>query len=317
MLAIASVQRSTPTRGLYIMYNIMPLPLFLQYTGIKAFSRQKDRLELDWPGQGRGKRRCTAHRKFWKVLAAGWELEIGNDDDCFVRRGGKKYRVNTDSFSGARRHRAPAQFNIYTDGSKLEGHVGSGAAIFKGRDLGKEIAVRLAHTSTVFFAELEAIKQCAVIYIRDNFAQFENMRFVKLFVDSQAALQALHSDTFRSKQALVTSNVLDVVGEMVDSLTLVWTKAHVGTPGNERADSLAKQGSTLDTALTLTTLSSFLRGLIKEKAFEMWNAQWASYPHGRQSKQFFPCVRAAISKELTRLPRHNVGRLIRLTYVRP
>ena len=37
-----------------------------------------------------------------------------------------------------------------------------------------------------------------------------------------------------------------------------------------------------------------------------------AYPHGRQTKQFFPCVRPTISKEMIKLPRHNVGRLIRL-----
>ena len=58
-----------------------------------------------------------------------------------------------------------------------------GAAIFKGRNLIQEIAVRLPDTSTVFFAELEAIKQCAV-FIKVNFAQFEDICFLKFFVDS-------------------------------------------------------------------------------------------------------------------------------------
>ena len=115
------------------------------------------------------------------------------------------------------------------------------------------------------------------MFINVYFAQFVDMHFLKLFVDSQAALQAQQLDTFQSKQALITSRDLDDLEDVVESLTLVWTKPHIRTPGNEMADLLAMQGSELDMALILTTPSSYVRGLIKEKAYQMWNAQWTTY----------------------------------------
>ena len=163
MLLIASVQRSTPTRGLNVIYNIIPLPLFLKYTGLKSYSRQIGHFDLDWVGSCPRKKRSIAHRKYWIDLIGEWDLGClsENSDNCQEVIHSRNYRINTDSFSGASKHLTPTQCNIYTDGSKMSDGVGCGAIVFKDRNKIDQLSLKLPGYASVFFAELEAIKQCA------------------------------------------------------------------------------------------------------------------------------------------------------------
>ena len=43
-----------------------------------------------------------------------------------------------------------------------------------------------------------------------------------------------------------TVSALNLIGRKVDRLEISWIKAHVGHPGNERADELAREAATLD-----------------------------------------------------------------------
>ena len=70
---------------------------------------------------------------------------------------------------------------------------------------------------------------------------------------------------------------------------MVWTRAHIGTIGNEKADGLAKEGaekSEVDTEVGAPL--SYIKGLIEEEIRKRWNAEWKSYEQARQMKQFFP-----------------------------
>ena len=67
---------------------------------------------------------------------------------------------------------------------------------------------------------------------------------ITIHSDSQASLDALDKETINSKTVLTCIEALNLLGSNND-LDLKWIKAHVGNPGNETADSLAKMGTTL------------------------------------------------------------------------
>ena len=69
-------------------------------------------------------------------------------------------------------------------------------------------------------------------------------------------------------------------------LTLVWTKAHIGTIGNERADKLAKEGTTKIDITLLGRPMCDVKNTIKKWIYQEWNRQWQNYTEGRMSKQF-------------------------------
>ena len=69
----------------------------------------------------------------------------------------------------------------------------------------------------------------------------EQDRYVKLFSDSRAAIQALNSSTVTSQLVKDTVKALNFIGGRVERLETAWIKAHVGHPGNERVDQLARE----------------------------------------------------------------------------
>ena len=116
----------------------------------------------------------------------------------------------------------------------------------------------LPSTSTVFQAEEEAIRQCGG-YLR-NTELGEATRYVKIFVDSQAALLALNSMMIASKKVAETIRELNLLAHQCKSVQLVWTKAHVDTPSIELADKEAKAGTNKDFPAPVLPPGASLRG---------------------------------------------------------
>ena len=82
-----------------------------------------------------------------------------------------------------------------------------------------------------------AIKEAA-----DILAGLGDLTTINFYVDSQAALCSVQTDFLKSKTAYYTISALNCVEHQM--MVFVWTKAHIGTVGNEEADALAKEGST-------------------------------------------------------------------------
>ena len=62
---ITPVRRSTPLKGLEIIYDLVPLPLFCYYKSWASLIRNKDTMTLDWEGQCKKRITYIGHRKFW------------------------------------------------------------------------------------------------------------------------------------------------------------------------------------------------------------------------------------------------------------
>ena len=266
---------------------------------------------LEWDGYGKAKRYSISHRKYWGDLLNEWNLDSPSaTDECKVTRWNRKFRIVEENFSGSSKFRTRSQYNVYTDGSKIGNMTGSGVAIYRGPFLAEVLTYRLPGESTVFFAELEAIKQCA-LHLTQNKDKYNDLRFVKIFVDSQAALLALKSTHITSLQVLSTIDALDGLGEWALSVSLVWIKAHAGKEGNELADKLAKDGTALPNTkiLTLPTPMVFIKQQVKEKATIRWETNWSDYGEARQTKQFFPKLKPRCSRELMKLGRQHLGRI--------
>ena len=94
----------------------------------------------------------------------------------------------------------------------------------------------------------------------------------------------------------------------------MWTKAHVGNTGNERADTLAKEGacSDADPMIAAHVPQSYEANLIKGMIQEQWMQEWTEYPHARQTKQFFPSLNPQTSKKIMSPSRRGVGHVVRL-----
>jgi ribonuclease HI len=124
----------------------------------------------------------------------------------------------------------------YTDGSRLEGdQVGAGVA-WRTRSGWKQKSWHLGRNKVVLDAELFAISQAMQMALSQR-------RKTKIFTDAEAALKMI-----KSGQAWPTSvrriwEDAEKLQKRGTPVILLWTPAHVGVPGNERADKAAKKGA--------------------------------------------------------------------------
>ena len=62
------VPRSTPTRLLEVMLDIMPLHIYCKFIAMSSYYRQYNSLVLGWAGTYKNKTYSTSHIKFWMNL---------------------------------------------------------------------------------------------------------------------------------------------------------------------------------------------------------------------------------------------------------
>ena len=105
-------------------------------------------------------------------------------------------------------------------------------------------------------------------------------------------------------------NVLNALGKD-NQIHLKWVKAHVGTPGNEIADFLAKKGSSLGDGPTNELLIPKAKQNleINEYFYSKWSKAWKFYDQARQTKIWFPKPDLKKSIQLLRLGRNSLSRI--------
>lgn len=119
--------------------------------------------------------------------------------------------------------------NVYTDGSKLNGKVRSVVFLLRKTEHERACKVRIPDCFMVYQAKVQAIIEAAKMIL-----DMPNLKTIKFCVDSEAALRTLQSPFIKSKLAL--QMILTPNEVKHTSMVFVWTKAHVGTEGNESAD---------------------------------------------------------------------------------
>ena len=307
---ITPVRRSTPVKTMEIIYDLIPLHLFIQKEAIASLARNRHCMILDWEGQNRYRKTYIGHLKYWQYKLQEIEIEIDENDRISDLIWHKLYTINIDSFT-TNTLPIQSQLNIYTDGSKTKDHVGAGFSIMRGSQVILEGKKRLPDEATVFQAELMAIKM-AMFDLAGSLGNED--RYVKLFSDSRSAIQALNSNTVSSQLVVKdTISAINLVGGKVDRLEISWIKAHVGHIGNERADQLAREAVELTpTVHGIMMPYSHFKTQVTTVTYKLWTDEWKRQQTCRLSKNFlpFPCKRK--SKEILKLSRSQMRRLLEL-----
>ena len=135
-----------------------------------------------------------------------------------------------------------ANVKIYTDGSKMENHVGASmVAVKDSREIHINIQ-RLNITCTVFQVELCRISM-TVDWIQ---SQGKKTSSYAINVDSKAALLAI-ANKHTTHPLAVATRLKTIKLRNSTSITFHWLKGHAGLKGNERADYLAKTVASYNT----------------------------------------------------------------------
>ena len=104
---------------------------------------------------------------------------------------------------------------------------------------------------------------------------------IVVFSDAKSVLQALDSGKFNNVTIRELTKTIDCfITEHAIKLTLQWIPGHVNVQGNERADTLAKQGASCpqpDVPTSIETAKQTIRANKKEE----WMNEWATGETGR------------------------------------
>jgi len=136
-----------------------------------------------------------------------------------------------------------ADISLFTDESRREDEDSSVSAAIYSPELGIAIKHKLPPETSIFSAEAWAVYQALILVESSSYSE------AAIFSDSRSVLDALSSFSLKSSSNYLIPLIRDKFHTMTDNgfiIRLVWIPSHVGIPGNERADSLAKQATIND-----------------------------------------------------------------------
>jgi ribonuclease HI len=304
LLTLGHFRHSTPTAGLEVIMNVLPLDLFIKQSAAYAMWRIQSCRQIKLQRLGA---RFQTHRQYNLNnlrMAAG---QVADGDVIQTKRyWNKNYSSDGDCWSGKPQD---SQIMVYTDGSRFKGKTGGGVCAFIDGGLVFTKSFHLGEDASVFQAEVLAIKHAA------DWLKSLNRRYtrVNIHCDSQSAIRALLSPWIHTQTVQMTLMALNSASEG-NFVRLRWIKAHVGYQGNELADELAKAGA-LDPSLQIDVTppsTNSIKRLIAEGFERIWNDKWKARTDCRQTKQWFPTTNKKISNKILDLDRDNISMMTQL-----
>merc|ERR1719239_740300 len=173
--------------------------------------------------------------------------------------------------------------HAYTDGSDFKPTInaGSGSIITYPNKEIKEISNPCGAFCSNYVAEQEAI-DISITDITNSFdISPETKCNVVIFTDSISALQALMNEQDTSKEtSKLALNLNHLIHKHQIDVVLQWIPGHSGIKGNERADTLAKQGANLPQPDVPVPYERAVQ-IIKSNMNVEWLNNWATNATGR------------------------------------
>ena len=139
-------------------------------------------------------------------------------------------------------------------------------------------------------------------------------RYLKLFSDSRAALQALNNSNVKSTVVQEAIDQLNLLGKYSERITLNWIKAHNNHKGNEYADIMANIASNctqehIHVPISYNLFKAHIKTAIYAEWIEQWQQDLSKYKHTRI---FFPRMEPKYSKQILKLSRPDLNLLVEI-----
>lgn len=191
---------------------------------------------------------------------------------------------------------------IFTDGSKTS--QGTGSGIYS-EELDIMVSIRLPDHGSVFQAEVLAIARAAELAA----ARVISREDITIYVDSQAALKALESNTIKSSLVKSCREVLQALCRQCNTVKLCWVPGHCNIEGNEKADSLAREGSETDIGSADHSVLPPI-GIVRNKIDETTRSRvsniWKTTGTCQVARSLWPEINVKNTRVLLSLNRNNL-----------
>ncbi|XP_023233253.1 uncharacterized protein LOC111632969 [Centruroides sculpturatus] len=168
---------------------------------------------------------------------------------------------------------------IYTDGSKIVNKVGCAFVVFSDNIELYHQTFKLGELSTIFQVEMIAILEALVWTNREY--RFKNIIIIS---DSASALATIKS----TKLNQISTKIKEQITASTNNYNFMWTRAHEGTFGNERADELAKSATNDPKLLIIYNKISLqtAKKLLWNDVLNKWQQKWNTYKEKTMYKFF-------------------------------
>lgn len=191
----------------------------------------------------------------------------------------------------------------YTDGSKIEGKVGMAVSVWVNGAEVRHSAFRLSDYCSVYQAELAAILRATEMLVKEANSS--------ILSDSRSSLECLSQPDPENPIAAEIQNRVREARKAGREMHLYWVKAHVGIPGNERADELAKRAALKDKRAPVYDRFPISYGkiVLRERTVALWQARYLQAEGGSGTRIFFKDIKQAY-RTLGKIRMDNLNSLI-------
>ena len=293
--------KTTSTAALEALLDLPPIQLVVQ---AKAYT-VADRLQHNglWTPNFE-----TGHGRI-RNLISDPILDMPRDrmipEICFRKNFNTVIMSRTELLSNVPNTLTDAQHRCFTDGSKTR--EGAGAGIYA-PDWAIQASYNLSNLTDVFQAEAFAVLMAAHNILPPGTTGVR----VRIYSDSEALIKALDSPVTTSKIVGECKEYLNRMGPD-NRITLVWVPGHAEVEGIERADELAKQGSStpgIGPEPSIPISKKLCDGIVKDWLRSEHAQRWGNYKGGMHTKNFLPTPIRKWTKELIGLDRDRIRRVV-------
>lgn len=166
----------------------------------------------------------------------------------------------------------------------MKDQTGYAVCLYQDKKLSVISQERIQNENSVFQAEMAAL-HAAITHVKN-----QEQTSVLILSDSLSALQALSSPNQRNPQIIKTQEILYDI-QYSSNINFSWVRAHSGEVGNEEADRLAKEATSLsqiDKSIPLPI--SYIKSRVQSLLLQEWQNEWDTEERGRFTWEFIPKV---------------------------
>lgn len=312
MLATTGVMSGTPTAALECLLGLVPVDIRVQQVSLRTYHRLYHLGQFKkWAGGDRTK--YLKHNKFVESMASGISEFQMPCETLVIPPVERSFVTSISTVQDWNDGIVPtnaSDVSCFTDGSLMGGNSGAAAyIIFNNSDCeAVRCPIPLGWAPTVYQAEIMGIIRASEM-LTSNTLNFNTADF---FIDSQGAIKALTSPwpvTSLTAEAIESLNHIGRAKEV----KLHWIPSHHGFEGNEVADLLAKEATTVgylgpqpSIPLSKSTAISSISNWATGQHVQSWNDTKGC----KTLKAFLPAPSKGLGKKLLTLNRINLRSVI-------